>query len=174
MEQQHTTRNELTTISHSSNIELGKSTPAKNSDDISLTLIDKDTRNETFRTFEDYRRANGDRGVFGKKVYFATLQDIKLIQRCSKDEDCRGSFRPTDSAQLKYPDMFAYDSINKIWGFSYDGTDEFDDKILHIFIKAARILDEKIQLQQKQDRADKAKIRNRQKALDAFTTGVTI
>jgi len=93
-------------------------------------LLKNQTREFTFITFDGFRMALGKNNGWGKKVFFETMQWLKVICKASAGASYihpDGVARPTASTYLPckegaelFPELFVYDYANKIWGF--DGT----------------------------------------------------
>jgi hypothetical protein len=101
----------------------------------------KKSRNGTFVAFDDYRQSLGGRGIWGTKIFFRAMVEIRFLTLCDENTNSKGKYCPTQYAIEKYGDLFQYDADAEIWGLCGEHLEDFDLMILPHIMTVARKLD---------------------------------
>jgi len=129
----------------------------------------KKSRGGVFIAFDDYRQSLGGRGIWGTKIFFRALIDLKFIMLCPEDSESKSKYCPTEYSLEKYGDLLMFDNTENTWGLSQDNIDEFDNKIFPHLLSTARLLEKKFEIEKK----DKAQARyKREKAIKEASKSV--
>ena len=117
-------------------------TPEDKVRDIWDDIFRAKTRNGEMLLFDDYRISLGgaDNG-WGTKVFFKTMTDLGLLERCDKEKHRSvGTYCPSVQAMQKYPQYFYYDTKTNVWGFNHKEIASFDEVILPIITSKGLIV----------------------------------
>ena len=87
------------------------------------SISDVVTHEDKILTFDMFRGKRGDRGIWGRKIFFQALSNLGFVEKVG------ATYKPTEEAQSKYAHFFVL--IDNTWGFNPDAENEIDN-LLHM------------------------------------------
>ena len=133
------------TVTTVKNQELSTNIDSNKSFDYLGQLLSNRTREHTFMTFDDMRVSLGKNNGWGTKVFFASMQAMKLIcknqggavvtfreegKMVDTERTTKSSYIPCKYGAERFPELFVYDEVGDIWGFDGTKLSLFTDEIL--------------------------------------------
>jgi len=91
------------------------------------SISDIITHDNQILTFDIYRGKRGNKGIWGRKIFFQALVNLSMIERTLE------GYKPTAVAIAKYPHFFV--NVDNTWGFNPDAEDEIEDTLHRALFK---------------------------------------
>ena len=120
------------------------------------SISDIITHDNQILTFDMYRARRGNKGIWGRKIFFQSLINLQVI------EIGKEGYRPTLVAQEKHREFFV--NIDNTWGFNPDVEEDIED-FIHKPLSKMQIHLLNLDIEDKKERAQKKKEEEKRKQL---------